>query len=44
MSATINPVETAALTYMICAVIAMSVAGVIHLLFGIIKLRKRKDA
>ena len=41
VSATMGPVQVAVVTYLICAVISLSVAGIIKLLFGIIKLQRR---
>ena len=42
-STTMGPVQVAAVTYLICAVISLSVAGIIKLLFGIIKLQRNKS-
>ncbi|MBI5588866.1 MAG: hypothetical protein HY881_00135 [Deltaproteobacteria bacterium] len=39
-SATMGPVQVAVVTYLICTVISLGVAGMIKLLFGIIKLQR----
>ncbi len=39
-SATMGPVQVAVVTYLICTVISLGVAGIIKMLFGIIKLRR----
>jgi hypothetical protein len=43
-AASMGPVQFAGLTYLICAVISLSVAGMIQLLVGIINLRKSRAA
>ena len=43
-SISMGPVQFAGLTYLICAVVSLSVAGIIKLLFGIIKLQKSRVA
>ena len=37
-----GPVQVALITYLICAVISLGVAGIIKVLFGIIKLQRNK--
>lgn len=39
-----GPVQVAVVTYLICAVISLGVAGIIKLLFGIIKLQRNEVA
>jgi hypothetical protein len=41
-SATMGPVQVAVVTYLICTVISLGVAGIIKLLFGIIKLQRNE--
>jgi len=43
-SASMGPVQTAIVVYIICIVIALCVAGVIKLLVGYIKLQQRRTA
>ena len=39
-----GPVQLAVLTYLICAVIALGVAGVIQVMFNMMQARKKKAA
>jgi hypothetical protein len=39
-----GPVQLAAITYLICAFIAMGVAGIIKLLVGYINMQKKRKA
>jgi hypothetical protein len=41
-STTMGPVQVALITYLTCAVISLGVAGIIKVLFGIIKLQRNK--
>jgi hypothetical protein len=41
-SATMGPVQVAVVTYLICTVISLGVAGIIKMLFGIIKFRRNE--
>jgi hypothetical protein len=41
-SASLGPVQLAGLTYFISGIISLGVAGIIKLLFGLIKLQKNK--
>jgi hypothetical protein len=42
ISSSMGPVQFAGITYLICAIISLGVAGIIQLLIGIIKMQKRK--
>jgi hypothetical protein len=44
VSTTMGPVQVAVFTYLICTVISLGVAGIIKLLFGIIKLQRNEVA
>jgi len=41
-SATMGPLQVAVVTYLICTIISLGVAGIIKLLFGIIKLQRKE--
>jgi hypothetical protein len=41
-SASLGPVQLAGLTYIISGIISLGVAGIIKILFGLIKLQKNK--
>ena len=41
-SETMGPVQVTAVTYLICTVISLGVAGIIKMLFGIIKLQRNE--
>jgi hypothetical protein len=41
-SETMGPVQVATVTYLICTVISLGVAGIIKLLYGIIKLQRNE--
>jgi hypothetical protein len=44
VASTMGPVQVAALTYLICTVIALGVAGVIQVMFNIMQARKKRAA
>jgi hypothetical protein len=43
-STSMGPVQFAGMTYLICSVVSLGVAGIIQLLFRIIKLQKSRVA
>jgi len=44
VASSMGPVQVAALTYFICAVIALGVAGVIQVMFNMMQARKKRAA